>query len=96
MNVYLLVFDASQSDRKTVQRAIDKTVIVENWFAFFDNAMCLASHATADILSRFIRETFPDLVFIITTVDPLMASGWMPKAIWTFLSEPRPASVEAA
>ena len=96
MNVYLLVFNASQVDRTTVQRAIDKLVLVENWFSFFDNAMCLASSVTVDELSRPIRDMFPDLVFMITTVDASTTNGWMPKAIWTFLANPQPASRAAS
>lgn len=96
MNVHLLVFNASQSDRRTVQRAMDKLDVVENWYSFFDNAMCLASHLTVDELSRLIRATFPDLVFMITTVDAAATNGWMPKAIWTFLTNPQPANSEAA
>lgn len=96
MNVYLLVFNASQSDRRTVQRAVDKAVVVENWFSFFDNAMCLASHAPVDVISRLIRETFPDLVFMTSATDASTTNGWMPKAIGTFLANPQPARVEAA
>ena len=96
MKVHLLVFNASQADRKTVQRFVDKLDLVENWFSFFDNAICLASTLPVDEVSRHIRRAFPELVFMMTTVDAATTNGWMPKAIWDFLENPQPASVEAA
>ncbi len=96
MRAHLLVFDSTTIDQKTMKHAIDGFDAVVNWYAFFGNAMCLASEESAKTLSRQIRDLFQDLKFIVTTVNRSEKGGWMPKPVWSFLNAPQAADVEAA
>ncbi len=79
-----------------MQRQVDSLGVVKNWYAFFDNALCLASSASTEELSRLIRVAFPDLVFMLTEISFTTTSGWLPKSIWAFVADPQPAGSEAA
>jgi len=91
MKAYLLVFDLSQITREIMVEAIDNMSGIENWYAFFDNAICLASEKDARSLSRMLHAEFPKQRFIITEVGP-QKGGWLPKSIWAFLNHPEPAN----
>jgi hypothetical protein len=90
MKAYLLVFDPSQASRQTMIDVIDNIDDIENWYAFFDNAFCVASERDARSLSSLIREEMPKQRFIITEVEPGKKGGWLPKSIWAFLKRPEP------
>jgi hypothetical protein len=94
VRAHLLIFDGSQITRKHVVEKIDHMSAIENWCAFFDNAICIASDADARSLSRSLRAEFPKLRFIITEVSPHKKGGWLPKSIWTFLNHPE--TIDAA
>jgi hypothetical protein len=93
MKAYLFVFDNAQIAREIVIKRLDKMSKVLNWYAFFENTLCLASYDDAKTISRMVREAFPDLRFIITEVDPEKRGGRLPRSVWSFLDEPQPADV---
>jgi len=95
MKAYLLVFDSRQFGRKLVTQRLDKMPSIVNWYAFFENVLCLASEDDAKEVSSLVREAFPDLRFLVTEVDPGKKGGWLPRSIWEFLNEPRPAETGA-
>ncbi len=92
MNAFLFVFNNSEITRKIVTGRLDKMPNIANWYAFFENALCLASEDDAKSISQQIRMDFPDLHFIVAEVDPKKKGGWLPKSIWTFLNRPQPAN----
>ena len=65
MKAYLLVFDRSQISRDAMTAHIDKISDIENWNAFFENAICVASKKGAQSLSQQIRAELPQQRFII-------------------------------
>jgi hypothetical protein len=95
VKAHLLVFDSSQITRELVVEKIDHMSVVENWAAFFDNAICLASQKDARSLSRLLHIEFPELRFIITEIELLSKGGWLPPSIWAFLNHPEPADTAA-
>ena len=92
MKAYLLVFDRSQVSRDTMTDVIDRIRDIENWYAFFDNAICVASGNDARSLAQQIRAELPKQRFIITEIEAGKKAGWLPKAIWTFLNRPQPVA----
>lgn len=96
MKAYILVFNDAQVDRKRMQQAMDRFEAVANWYAFFGNVMCLASSRSARALTRYLRQEFPELNFLITPIDPDQNGGWMPRAVWSFLDNPQPVDAEVA
>jgi hypothetical protein len=94
MKAYLLVFDGSQVSRDTVIDVIDKIGDIENWFAFFNNAICIASEKDARSLAQQIRTELPKQRFIITEIQAGKKAGWLPKSIWTFLNRPEPVAAD--
>jgi|ERR1019366_8782706 hypothetical protein len=95
MKVHLLVFDQSQITRQNMIQKIDTIPDVENWYAFFDNAICLASEKDARSLSHLLRAGLPTLRFIITEIEPQSKGGWLPKSIWAFLNHPETVDTAA-
>ena len=65
---------------------------IVNWYAFFDNALRVASETDARSLSSLIRAQMPKQRFILTEVEPGKKAGWLPKSIWAFLKAPEPAT----
>jgi len=95
VKAHLLVFDSSQITREHVVEKIDHMSVIENWVAFFDNAICLASEKDPRSLSRLLHIELPKLRFIITEIEPQSKGGWLPKSIWAFLNHPEPADTAA-
>jgi len=91
VKAYLLVFDPSQTTRKEVIEKIDRMPAISNWYAFFNNTICLASAKEARSLSGLLHADLPTLRFIITEINPQSKGGWLPKSIWAFLNNPQPA-----
>jgi hypothetical protein len=69
---------------------IDNIDDIENWYAFFGNAFCIASERDASSLASLIHAEMPKQRFIITEVGPGKRGGWLPKSIWAFLRKPEP------
>jgi hypothetical protein len=95
MNTYLLVFNDGQIARKTVTARIDRMPQVINWMAFLDNALCLISDETTKSLAAQLREAFPETQFILTELQRGKRNGWLPRSVWDFMNDPRPASAES-
>ncbi len=95
MKAYLLVFDQTQISRDTMTDVIDKIGDIENWYAFFENALCVGSRKDAWTLSQQIRAELPKQRFIITEVEAGKKAGWLPKTIWAFLNRPEPVGADA-
>ena len=93
MKAYLLVFDRSQIPRSIMADTIDRSDI-ENWNAFFENAICFASKKDAHSLSQQIRAEIPEQRFIITEVEAGKKAGWLPRSIWAFLNRPAPVGAD--
>jgi len=91
MKAYLLIFDSSQATRSQISQTIDRMAPVANWYAFFENTLCLASEENARSLSALLRKEYPALRFLITEVEPQSKAGWLPVPIWEFLNNPVPA-----
>ena len=77
MKAFLLDFDATQSDRKSVTKLLDQMPIVHDWFAFLANTICIVSEDDAPALSRAIRSRMPDVRFIVVEIDPKKKGGWL-------------------
>jgi len=90
MKAYLLVFDQSQASREEMTGRIDKIGDIENWYAFFENAICIASKKDARSLSQQIHSDLPGQRFIITEAEAGKKGGWLPRSIWAFLNQPEP------
>ncbi len=95
MKTHLLVFDSSQASRKEVIQKVDRIPMIVNWYAFFENTLCLASEEDAKSLSKLLRTEFPKLRFLISEVEPQNKAGWLPQSIWEFLNHPEPAHRKA-
>ncbi len=94
MKAYLLVFDRSQISRDAMTALIDRISDIENWNAFFENAICVASKKSAQSLSQQIRAEIPEQRFIITEVEAGKKAGWLPRSIWAFLNRPAPVGAD--
>jgi hypothetical protein len=92
---FLFVFDSIQISRKLVTKRLDRMPSIVNWYAFLENAICLASDDDAKQISAIIREAFPDLRFLVTEVDPKTKSGWLSRSVWAFLKNPQPVDTAA-
>jgi len=95
VKAYLLVFDRSQITRESMVKIINKTSAIENWHAFFDNTLCLASEKDARTLSRLLHNECPQLRFLVTEVKRDNKGGWLPKSIWTFLNHPESINISS-
>ncbi len=95
MKAHLLVFDGSQITRDLIVEKIDHMPVIENWYAFFDNTICVASEEEARDLSRLLHAELPKLRFVITEIQRSNKGGWLPQSIWTFLNHPQPADTVA-
>ena len=95
MKAYLLVFDQSQVTREIMVETIDKISDIQNWYAFFDNTICLASEKDARSLSHLLHAELPKQRFIITEIGSQKKGGWLPKSIWAFLNHPEPVDTDA-
>lgn len=95
MKAFLFVFDSMQITRKLVTKRLDNMPNIENWYAFLENTICLASKDDAKQISTLIREAFPDLRFVVAEVDPKKKSGWLPRSVWAFVNNPQPADAAA-
>jgi hypothetical protein len=96
MKAYLLVFEASEVDRKVVKAVIDTLPEIQNWHAFFGNTMCLAADIGAKRLARRINEALPQLTYILTEVQPDHKGGRIPRSVLSFLNEPQPVQAETS
>jgi hypothetical protein len=79
-----------------VTTRLDSISAIVNWIAFFDNTLCLVSSSSARELSDMIRETIPDVQFVITELEPGRRNGWLPRSVWSFLRSPSAAHTDAA
>jgi hypothetical protein len=95
VKAHLLVFDGSQITRELIVEKIDHIPVIENWYAFFDNTICLASEEEARLLSGLLHAELPKLRFIITEIQSSGKGGWLPMSIWAFLNHPQSADAAA-
>ena len=90
MKAHLLVFDTTQIDKNVIRDTLDGVATIENWTLFFGNTMCLASEEDAQMLSKRIRSAFPELQFLISTINPDQKGGFLPRELWKFMNDPVP------
>lgn len=95
MKSLLFVFDSVQISPKLVAKRLYKMPSLANWYAFLENAICLASNDDAKQISAPTRVAFPDLSILVTEIDPKMKGGWLPRSVWTFLKNPQPVDTAA-
>ena len=74
---------------------VDNVHDIENWYALFDGTLLFASRASIQQISAIIRQSFPDLKFIVIEVDPKQKAGWLPRSVWNFLDDPHAAAESA-
>jgi hypothetical protein len=92
MKAYLLVFNHIFVDRDALTKFLDsRPVEIRNWFTCFTHAVFIVSESTLAELQALIHAQYPLTFFVITSLDPNSTEGWMPKATWDAINNPRPS-----
>ena len=86
---FLLVFNNSQLERRSILEYFDTIPSIKNWYAFLPTAVFIISAATAFQLSELFRNKFPNNNFVITEVPRGANDGWLDKAAWDFINNPK-------
>ncbi len=89
MKPYLMIFNSIALPRQTLLNYLDTRPEVLNWYAFLDTGVFIISTHTAYQLSELIRQHFPGVYFVVTEVPSGSNDGWLPKAAWDFINNPR-------
>ena len=74
---------------------VDNVRDIENWYAVFEGTLLIASRISSKQISSIIRQSFPDLKFIVIEIDPKQKAGWLPRSVWNFLNDPHAAAESA-
>ena len=88
---FLLTFDTTQISRDALLQGIDNIDEIANWYAFLPASVCLVSKLTASDLSRLIKLRFRELRFLVVKLERGQRQGWLPRSVWDFMKEARPA-----
>ncbi len=96
MKTHLLIFNSRQIDRPIVTKIIDRLPEIANWYAFFDNSICLVTEMDAPKVADLLQGRLPELEFLVTEIKSQERGGWLPKSVWKFMSHPAPAESSAA
>jgi hypothetical protein len=90
--VFLLTYNDAAGSREEVRDLIDSLDFVTNWITWSQNALFLV--APAEVTARKISDGLEQLRakegarFFVSHVDE-DSDGWLPRAVWTFLKEPK-------
>lgn len=90
-DAYLLTFDTTQLSRDKLVARIDRLAEIANWYAFLPAGVILISRLSASELSDLLRESLPDLRFLVAKLEKGKRQGWLPKSAWQFINDPHPA-----
>jgi len=89
MKAFIFVFDNSITQRQTVLDFLDTRLEVLNWYALFPNMIIIISETDASTLQALIRGVFPTIFFVVSQIIPGLNDGWLPKAAWDFINNPK-------
>jgi hypothetical protein len=89
MQPYLLTFSTAGFSRQALLDFLDTRPEVLNWYAFAESGVFVISEKTPHELSAIIHGGFPWVLFVVTHVPASNNNGWLPKAAWDFINNPR-------
>ena len=90
MRSFLLTFDTEKITRTELINVIDRIKGIENWYAFFEGSIVVASPLGAKEISKLIRKQLPDTPFLLAEVQREGRGGWLPRSVWSFINDPKP------
>lgn len=96
MKAHLLIFDNEQISLTEMIKIVDDMSEILNWHVVFDNAMCIASEASAKSLAGTLDVRLPHIRYLISEVQPEKKGGRMNRSILTLLNAPGPVQREPA
>ncbi|KAB2700783.1 hypothetical protein F9K79_00720 [Ochrobactrum sp. Kaboul] len=86
--IYLLSFNDNQVSRNELVDLIDKSEEVVNWIAPMPSTLFLVSESSIQSLNKFImNHREKKFQYIIAEVN--RRQGWLPKATWDFIQNPK-------
>jgi hypothetical protein len=90
--VFLLTYNDAAGPREEVRELIDSLAFVVNWITWSENSFFLI--AREGTTARKISDALDELRskdrarYFVCHVDE-DRNGWLPKAVWSFLKEPK-------
>lgn len=64
---------------------------IPNWYSVLPQTVFIVSHLTSSELTKFIRNKVTKISRLLVLNARTARNGWLPKAAWDFLNNPRPA-----
>lgn len=76
-------------NRKMFQDFLDSRREVLNWFGVLANTLLVASRSDVTAITDLIHRRFPYEWFILSEIDSMKTNGFINKAVWDFLNNPK-------
>ena len=88
MRSYLLLCTA---DEGLVRTCLLNYPEIVNWMRPFPDAFVVVSDKSASRLRQVIHGVFPNDRLLIVEIQPGHKDGWLPREVWDFINNPKPA-----
>ena len=86
---YVLNFDAGMCSRQTILALLDSLPSVKNWYAFLPSAVFIISDNSAHELAQSLLAKVNGSMYFVSEINPAAHNGWLPKAAWDFINNPK-------
>ena len=86
---YLLSFDSDNVTRESVVSLIDSMSEVVNWQVILPSTIAVVTQKSVQELSSEINEQRSSK-FRFILVEPKSKNGWLTRASWEFINNPKP------
>jgi hypothetical protein len=93
MKPFLLTINSAQVAMPDLLQFLDSRLEIRNWHTPYPWTVLIiaAQGQTAATLASIVRGRFPGAQFVIADIAPNSADGWLPKAFWNLISDPKPS-----
>lgn len=95
MRAFVVTYDQSMISQEEFISRIDNMRSVTNWMIVLPGTIFIVTDEDAKSIANLIREIDAKLRFFVGEVDPHRKSGFLPRAAWDLINEPRPAKADA-
>jgi hypothetical protein len=89
MSNFLLSFNVSQIDPTIIVSRIKTAPEINDWLLLTSGILLVKADLPVTELSARIRNSFPELQFVAVEMNENSCDGWMPTAVWDFVSNRR-------
>lgn len=95
MKTYLFSFNINQIDPDIIKNKLNDAPEIKDWLLLTGGLIMVKSQENLSDLATKIHVSFPGMLFLVTEASPEVCEGWMPKAVWDFVTQPQHQAISA-